>query len=172
MSLSFSGIYHSLNNNCSDEFYIQFFQAAFPEIDFSQLTAGQDVQEMAENIQALIDLLGEQILKYDLSHIKGDEIVNGNPEHCINLLQLVQEISVMIQSKQGNGDSLDQEKDASNHKKGQPMFSGAGVVHNQEYYSEGEEDNEAQLVEQKRQQKAQYGLQQKGGSPPVQNSAN
>ncbi len=34
----------------SDEFYIQFFQAAFPEIDFSQLTAGQDVNEMAENI--------------------------------------------------------------------------------------------------------------------------
>lgn len=70
----------------SDEFYIQFFQAAFPEIDFSQLTAGKDEQEMAENIQALIDLLGEQILKYDLSHIKGEEIVNGNPEHCINLL--------------------------------------------------------------------------------------
>jgi hypothetical protein len=41
-------------------------------------------------------LLGEQILKYDLSHIKGEEIVHGNPEHCINLLQLVQEISVMI----------------------------------------------------------------------------
>ena len=33
--------------------------AAFPEIDFSQLTAGQDVQEMSDNIQALIDLLGE-----------------------------------------------------------------------------------------------------------------
>ena len=58
---------------------------------------------MAENIQALIDLLGEQILKYDLSHIKGEEIVNGNPEHCINLLQLVQEISVMIQNKGGVG---------------------------------------------------------------------
>ncbi len=87
----------------SDEFYIQFFQAAFPEIDFSQLTAGQDEQEMAENIQALIDLLGEQILKYDLSHIRGDEIVNGNPEHCINLLQLVQEIAQMINSKQVTG---------------------------------------------------------------------
>ena len=33
------------------------------------------------------------------------------------------------------------------------MFSGAGVVQNEEYYSEGEEDNEAQLIEQKRQQK-------------------
>lgn len=30
------------------------------------------------------------------------------------------------------------------------MFSGAGVVQNEEYYSEGEEDNEAQLIEQKR----------------------
>lgn len=83
----------------SDEFYIQFFQAAFPEIDFSQLTAGQDEREMAENIQALIDFLGEHVLKYDLTHIKGEEIVNGNPEHCINLLQLVQEIAVMIQNK-------------------------------------------------------------------------
>lgn len=54
---------------------------------------------MAENIQALIDLLGEQILKYDLSHIRGEEIVSGNPEHCINLLQLVQEISMMLEAK-------------------------------------------------------------------------
>ena len=55
---------------------------------------------MAENIQALIDLLSEEILKYDLSHIRGDEIVNGNPEHCINLLQLAKEISCMMQGKQ------------------------------------------------------------------------
>jgi hypothetical protein len=51
---------------------------------------------MADNIQALIDLLSEDILKYDLNHIKGEEIVNGNPEHCINLLQLAKEISLMI----------------------------------------------------------------------------
>jgi len=41
---------------------------------------------MAENIQALIDLLSQEILKYNLEHIRGDEIVSGNPEHCINLL--------------------------------------------------------------------------------------
>lgn len=58
---------------------------------------------MAENIQALIEFLGEHVLKYDLTHIKGEEIVNGNPEHCINLLQLVQEIAVMIQNKGGPG---------------------------------------------------------------------
>jgi len=43
----------------SDAFYIQFFQAAFPEIDFSNLEEANNEQEMAENIQALIDLLGE-----------------------------------------------------------------------------------------------------------------
>jgi len=43
-------------------------------------------EKMAEAIQALVDLLGNEILSYDMSHIRGEEIVNGNPEHCINLL--------------------------------------------------------------------------------------
>jgi hypothetical protein len=66
------------------------------------LEEAQTEEEMAENIQALIDLLSEEILKYDLSHIRGDEIVNGNPEHCINLLQLAKEISYMMQGKETN----------------------------------------------------------------------
>ena len=28
-----------------------------------------------------------------MNHIRGDEIVNGNPEHCINLLQILHQIS-------------------------------------------------------------------------------
>lgn len=61
---------------------------------------------MAENIQNLIDLLGGQILKHDLSHIRGEEIVAGNPEHCINLLQLVHEISVMLEGGGAGADRL------------------------------------------------------------------
>lgn len=45
---------------------------------------------MAACIQALINLLSEEILAYDMNHIRGDEIVNGNAEHCINLLQILQ----------------------------------------------------------------------------------
>lgn len=41
---------------------------------------------------------------YDLEHIKGDQIVGGNPEHCINLLQLAKEISSMMNS---NSNELD-----------------------------------------------------------------
>ena len=69
---------------------------------------------MAENIQALIDLLSEEILKYDLSHIRGDEIVNGNPEHCINLLQLAKEISYMMQGKQETNQFEDQRQRLDN----------------------------------------------------------
>lgn len=64
---------------------------------------------MAENLQYLIDLLGQQILKYDLSHITGEEIVQGNPEHCINLLQLVLEISEMVRNQGPNSQSRGQE---------------------------------------------------------------
>ena len=80
----------------TDQFYIQFFKGAFPDIDFNSLEEAQNEEEMADNIQALIDLLAEEILKYDLDHIKGEEIVAGNPEHCINLLQLAKEVSLII----------------------------------------------------------------------------
>lgn len=71
---------------------------AFPDIDFSNIKEAQTEEQMAANLQYLIDLLGKQILKYDLSHISGEEIVQGNPEHCINLLQLVLEISEMVRN--------------------------------------------------------------------------
>lgn len=82
----------------SDQFYIQFFQHAFHDLDFGELEEAQNEEDMAMNIQALINLLSNDILKYDLGHIRGDEIVAGNPEHCINLLQLAKEISSMMAS--------------------------------------------------------------------------
>lgn len=84
---------------------------AYPDFDFSGLLEGEDEDEvdqdkMAEAIQALIDLLSQEILMQDMSHIRGDEIVNGNPEHCINLLQILQQISMMQDDSenQGSGD--------------------------------------------------------------------
>ena len=66
---------------------MQFFMSAFPDSDFSKLVLNTDDEEvMGSNIQELIDMLSQKILMYDLEHIKGDQIVQGNPEHCINLL--------------------------------------------------------------------------------------
>lgn len=81
-----------------DTFYIQFFKSAFPDFDFSPLEETNDMEQMAANIQSLIDLLSQNILMYDLSHIQGEQIVSGNYEHCINLLQLAKEISGMMNS--------------------------------------------------------------------------
>ena len=83
---------------------MQFFMSAFPDSDFSQLVETDDEEVMGANIQALIDMLSQKILMYDLEHIKGDQIVAGNPEHCINLLQLAKEISCMMNS---NSNELD-----------------------------------------------------------------
>ena len=98
---------------------------------------------MAENIQALIDLLGEQILKYDLSHIKGEDIVNGNPEHCINLLQLVQEISVMIQQKGGVGAGAGLGSGPGSPS--QALGSSGGIIDKQEEENEADELHRGKL---------------------------
>jgi len=68
----------------------------FRDTDFSQLEEAQTEEDMAANIEVLLKHLSTEILNYDLSHISGKEIVAGNPEHCINLLQLCNEISLMM----------------------------------------------------------------------------
>lgn len=80
----------------ADQFYIQFFENVFRDTDFSQLEEAQTEEDMAANIEVLLKHLSQEILNYDLSHISGREIVAGNPEHCINLLQLANEISLMM----------------------------------------------------------------------------
>ena len=82
---------------------------AYPEINFYSLLEGnedldEDPQKMAECIQAIIDLLATEILTFDMSHIKGEEIVSGNPEHCINLLQILQQISAAAQAGESDED--------------------------------------------------------------------
>lgn len=59
---------------------------------------------MADNIQDLIDFLGESVLKADLSALSGVEIVCGNPEHCIRLLQLIQDLTYMMAEEEEGDD--------------------------------------------------------------------
>ena len=62
---------------------------AYQGIDFSNLLEDDilgNPERMAECIQALIDLLSKEILKFDMVHIKGSEIVNENLEHVVNFL--------------------------------------------------------------------------------------
>ncbi len=62
---------------------------AYQGIDFSNLLEDDilgNPERMAECKQALIDLLSQEILKFDMVHIKGSEIVNENLEHVVNFL--------------------------------------------------------------------------------------
>ena len=48
-----------------------------------------------------------------MSHIRGDEIVNGNADHCINLLQILQQIS-QVNMMQGEEESENQASQVNN----------------------------------------------------------
>lgn len=52
-----------------DSLYMQLFEAFFPNLNLDQIQPGENAEEMANNIQALIDLLAESILEVDLSFI-------------------------------------------------------------------------------------------------------
>jgi len=58
-----------------DSLYMQLFEAFFPNLNLDQITPGENAEEMAANIQALIDLLAESILEIDLSFISSRAIV-------------------------------------------------------------------------------------------------
>lgn len=53
---------------------------------------------MGENIQTLIDLLQEDIMRgaANLSGISGLEIACGNPDHLLELLQVIHQLTVMM----------------------------------------------------------------------------
>ena len=142
----------------TDTFYIQFFQSAFPDFDFSALENTDDEEQMAANIQSLIDLLSSKILMYDLGHIQGEEIVNGNPEHCINLLQLVKEISGMMNTNSNvqasghmydDGDDQDENQDSDDKQQFHP--EGAEDMDQLEM----DEDEEAQEISGRQHQRNQ-----------------
>ena len=97
------------------------------------------------NIQTLIDLLSQEILRYDLSHIRGDQIVSGNPEHCINLLQLAKEISMMMNT---NTDPQQEGDDDSNQEEAKEL---------QDMLGEADEDDEAHLIQSSNKKSRKHG---------------
>ena len=110
----------------SDQFYLIVFEEAFPQIDFSELKPGETEEEAGENLQMLIDMLGEQILNLDLKHIRGDEIVKGNMADLSQFLQLVLEVSLLVAEKREGGAEDDPDELEEDDPDALPGEEGAG----------------------------------------------
>ena len=79
-----------------DSLYLQLFEAFFPNQNLNQIQAGDTAEEMASNIQTLIDLLGESVLEIDLSFISSMGIVQGELIHIAKFLEVILEVIVML----------------------------------------------------------------------------
>ena len=58
-----------------DVFYIQIFQEILPELDFSNMAPGQTADEMAQNIDVILDFVEEMVPEIDMKVLNGDMIV-------------------------------------------------------------------------------------------------
>jgi len=74
-----------------DEFYIEIFERQFKEVDFSGLKGAESAEQKAENLQIMIDFLGNSVYEIDLSHIEAVEIIHGNFEHIQRFVKLLYE---------------------------------------------------------------------------------
>ncbi len=61
-----------------DVFYIQIFQEILPELDFGNMAPGQTADEMAQNIDAILDFVEEMVPEIDMKILNGDMIVQGD----------------------------------------------------------------------------------------------
>lgn len=86
-----------------DSFFIQIFKTILgnsPQL-FDEDRFLEDTKNMTEGqrIQALIDKLDSEILGINLDHIKGEKIAEGDRKHIINLLQLLDALSMSDENR-------------------------------------------------------------------------
>lgn len=93
----------------SDSLYLQLFQALFPQFDFEEISPGQNVEEMADNIGQLISLLEKNLLETDLSDIKASRIVAGDLVHIDEFLQVLLQVVFLMVQNQGEGEESEME---------------------------------------------------------------
>lgn len=80
----------------TDSLYLQLFEVIFPNFNFDEVEQGNNPNEMAENINGLLQLLSQQILDMDLSFIDAKKIVKGDLKHMFNFLQLLMDVVLLI----------------------------------------------------------------------------
>lgn len=61
-----------------DVFYIQIFQEIIPDLNFGQMQPGQTADEMAANIDAILDFIEKMVPEIDIQILNGDMIVAGD----------------------------------------------------------------------------------------------
>lgn len=99
-----------------DSLYLQLFQALFPQFDFEHIEPGNNEEEMAENINALIKLL-ETNISTDLSDIKAESIVSGDLVHIDEFLQVLLQVVFLMVQNQGEGEESEESMGSMDHKR-------------------------------------------------------
>jgi len=87
-----------------DSLYLQLFEAFFPNLNLEEIQPGETAEEMAANIQALIDLLSESILEVDLSFISSQGVVTGQLPDIGKFLEVILEVIVQLANQPEEGE--------------------------------------------------------------------
>lgn len=112
-----------------EDIYFEIYKIIFPnsminifKISESNLTTGQKIQKIIEEISSII--------KLDLYHISGEEIAQGNMNHLTNWLQLLEALSnncIEYPTYHGGGSEPDRNRDPYKQFEKEEYFTVQGV---------------------------------------------
>ena len=100
----------------NDALYIELFKILFPQFPLDELQPGETFEEMADNLRALRQLLGEQVLETDLSYISATAILNGDLNHLAQFLQILMQVIALLAEGEGEGDEDEESQRKSKEK--------------------------------------------------------
>jgi len=93
------------------EIYVEIFKVMFPSLaSMLDIDFDNDEVDDQELIQTLIDFLSKNIIRMDLDHISGEKIISGDKKNMLNFLQLLTEISKMINGEEEAAATEENEK--------------------------------------------------------------
>ena len=92
----------------SDIFYIKICEVLFPEVNFQDLTPGETVDQVGDNINAIIDYIQQIAQDIDLSQLDGYMIANGDLPSIFTILNLVH--GLILATIEGEDGQLEQEE--------------------------------------------------------------
>lgn len=108
-ALSAEDVVTDVSTFMSDSTYIQIFAEVLPEMNFSSLQPGQTIDDMAANIDQILDFIEESAPHLDIKLLNGDMIVQGDLTQIAMMLELIGELLLMVlgegdEEEDGEGD--------------------------------------------------------------------
>ena len=106
----------------TDTFYMKVCELLFPEVSFEAMSPGITVDQMADNINAIIDYIEEIAPEIDLADLDGYMVVTGDLQSLYTFLSLIHNLIIITLEEEEEEDDALQKQQMMQEEQNQQKF--------------------------------------------------